>query len=186
MQPSVFPKELPVNKTEENKQSSSTLPLPRIGLSSLFSSSRSRCPLFRPTVSPAGLRFRHWFFFYPCFPYLFVLGKLPEVLYFFFGSNVNYAKILFSVFHSLDSFNDRAEQDLNIAVSIFFLVTSTIMGKMASSFSPVSSWLSDSINSNQPGLDIVSVRLHRSKRQHNVVSQNRALLATPSCVLTCF
>lgn len=29
MQPSVFPKELPVNKSEENKQSSSALPLPR-------------------------------------------------------------------------------------------------------------------------------------------------------------
>lgn len=185
MQPSVFPKELPVNKTEENKQSSSTLPLPRIGLSSLFSSSLCAALYFAPLSRLLASVFVTVFFILAS-RILFVPGKLPEVLYFFFGSNVNYAKILFSVFHSLDSFNDRAEQDLNIAVSIFFLVTSTIMGKTASSFSPVSSWLSDSINSSQPGLDIVSARLHRSKRQHNVVLQNRALLVNLSCVLTCF
>lgn len=64
-------------------------------------------------------------------------GNFPECFIFlFFASNVSDAKILFSVFHSLVSFSDRAERDLNMAGSTFFIVTSSIMGKMASSFSP--------------------------------------------------
>lgn len=54
---------------------------------------------------------------------------------------------------------------------------------MASSFSPVSSRLSNSIKSNQPGLDIVLAHLHRSKHQ-NVVLHTRELLAHLSRVLS--
>lgn len=161
MQPSVFPKELPVNKTGEKKtlvQHTATAwnqPFIFVFFPSFarrflsLTSSRLMASVFF-TLSSSLLLFSSQ-------------SNLPELLYFpvlwvkcklhslFSASSVPLLKMANVIF------------ELNIAVSIFVVATSALIWKMASSFSRASFWLSDSINWNEPGLDIVSGHLDRSK-----------------------
>lgn len=160
MQPSVFPKELPVNKTGEKKtvvqHSATAWNQPFIFV--FFPS------FARRSLSLTSSRLMASVFFILSSSLLFSFQwNLPDLLYYpglrvkwnlhslFSASSVSLPKMTNVIF------------EINIAISIFVVATSALIWKMASSFSRASFWLSDSINWNEPGLDIVSGHLDRSK-----------------------
>lgn len=178
MQPSVFPKELPVNKTREKKtfvQHSATAwnqPFIFVFFPSFARHSLS-LTLYRLmvsvffTLSSSLLLFSSlWNLPKLYFPVLWVKCKLHSL---FSASSVPLLKMANVIF------------ELNIAVSIFVVATSALIWKMASSFSCASFWLSDSINWNEPGLDIVSGHLDRSKANVMSFTGQRAARRSELC-----